>query len=776
MPLDESFKFAKAFDRDGDGLVYDGTPRQRVARADERARHLGLMDRPMAHRTPSADRPRRPLASGPMPTKPIRVKRAPFSPAVPKPKWLKPGEFAKYRDGYIERLQPGQEIEVWRSADKRGQAIESLNVTYVGKKDDDTLVVRAWFQDGSHKDIAVKKVRVLVPGAILKSRRIIKDSLGYKKLLAEGKVKDPDDVVVGDWVGKGHIEDDLKTVRQESEVKKVRRVQDSQYWSAPVGTPITAGMRAAKKAELAGKKPASKKPGRHRASAKPTPSGKGGKAKDFKSRIAAAKKDSDIERIARDIGSGKDMSDDEYNDVMDALEAKLDQIEGKGGTEDKGGWPKATPRKAEADRKAQEARDAAEAKFNEEQNEARERDEYIARIKQAKSPGEAAKIEDEAAGKFRDEHYKRIMEARAERVRELQEADDKRQKPKQEGTDAHAKAAQKAHFDGGGTIADAPPVGLVTFLRGNDRFTIKSLDEDKQDSDSDDRAGGGISALDVVTDTKTGEKFYIKYATDGEHEMHADYVREELAQEVLRQAGIGNISSNHAHPLQGDDDQRSAFVVQDAVAASGEQDGELVTMAGLRGSKESHGSIMKSEVKKRMAMDKDAAQRLMDMYIFDYVVGNTQDRHMGNVFFVEKKDGSLKPLYLDHGLAFGGQYGGHPGVNEDAQMTFEDWEGRYRGEAGVEIDTEAASRQGPEWFGNWNISDYFEGLFDGDDAVLDSMEKSIKKMLKLDVGKVEKAFGPKAELLPDHEAEHLDAFYDLLRTRLAQLKNEIEGF
>lgn len=838
MPLDDSFKFAKAFDRDGDGLVYDGTPRQRVARADERARHLGLMDRPMPHRSPSAHRPVRPTPAGKAPTKPVTVKRQKDSPVVPKPRYLNKQQAARYRKSYIENLQPGQEIEVWRNkTDERGnRLIESLNVDYVGVKDENYIIVRAWKKDGTHVDLTVKKYAVLVPGAVLKSEplwsRIIK-------------------------------------------IKRVRTPEGSRYYNAPIGTPITAAMKVA--AKRSGRKP----PGAHRAGAirqagnqnragrgaRPTAHkgpGQGQarhpKAHGLLQEINAAKNDQDIERIARKIGSGKGLTDDEYNDLMDKLEARLDKIEagdltpaprkvpakkvpakpntrqqalverdknaadlqerieaakdrqalkdlvveaedlrqrGKLGNEDykeireainakddalKGG--SGNPKKAdelldrikngddhndryralqEADaaygkgeisrEDLQNIEDAYRAKRRELQeadlNEERERDKYIARIKQAKDQREAERIEDEAAGKFKDQNYKQIMEARKQRVRELNDS-------------SHQDLVK--HFDGDGGIHDAPQVGLMEFLKSNpDRFEFKSLDEHKAESGDDDKAGEGLSGLEVVVDKQTGDTFIAKYSTG--YEMRADYIREQLANEVARSLGLTTVRSNVGLPPTSNPRGQAVYFTEDAVQALAGGKGELVNVNGLRGAGESDTQIAKDEILKRVALDAEGGQKLVNMMFFDFLIGNTSDRHPGNAFFIDKPDGSLEPILLDHGLAFGGRYGGTEGVyHEDMAVDdFDHWaEKMYRA----------------VWGGwEWNINDYLDTAFEGDEDGFDTaISQSLATVTKLKLDSVKASFERVMANVPDDEKVHFEAYYQLMQKRLAVLTKMAQEF
>lgn len=331
--------------------------------------------------------------------------------------------------------------------------------------------------------------------------------------------------------------------------------------------------------------------------------------------------------------------------------------------------------------------------------------------------------------------------------------------------DLDAVDALDSHFSGDGRISDAPSLGLISYMREHpERFEFKSLVEDTMDRH--DAPTAGVSAIEVLTDTQTGEKYYIKYAVG--YDLYDDYMKEEITSEVLRALGLSTRKSNIHIPLTQERDgsldssNKKAFIVQDAVSGEGYDDShELVDLGTLSRSNQI-GEIVKDadDLNKGIGMDEAGKQGLLDMYIFDYIVGNTRDRHVENVFFA-RQGKTLKPLILDHGLAFGTACGTGAEVFEDPNMSFGEWETIYRGNG--------LNNSG------WNMASYLDRLYDADDLIDDSYETMERLAKKLDLYSLEKTLRKRFASLSDTDMEKFDSYINFMRSRIDALLSELEG-
>lgn len=204
-----------------------------------------------------------------------------------------------------------------------------------------------------------------------------------------------------------------------------------------------------------------------------------------------------------------------------------------------------------------------------------------------------------------------------------------------EDTSPEAYAALKKHFEGGGSISDAPAAGLWNWVRAHpEQFAVRS------------NAKSGVSAnLWVVDKSKVPPETWMfkKNCFQG------DIAKENLASRLMQAAGLKMPSTRFAAARDGQPPGQQ-WMAQRHYAE--EFEGGRNIIDNKLHYKNNGDGFLALLPKLKNGTDRKAAARML---VFDYLVDNANDRHRENIMFVEDRKGNLNIAIIDHGLAFGDQ-------------------------------------------------------------------------------------------------------------------------
>lgn len=324
-----------------------------------------------------------------------------------------------------------------------------------------------------------------------------------------------------------------------------------------------------------------------------------------------------------------------------------------------------------------------------------------------------------------------------------------------------AQAAQQAHFDGGGTIGDAPGEGLFDFIKMNPkRFSAKSLGED--DAAADD---GGQSLTYRIVDQQTGEVYFAKTNT-----FTGDYAREVMANKAANALGfdksVGKVAFGGAFDHfrynkkgaargAGGGMGKSAkpsdpiYIVRDAMQGN-EYPGKLSRMADV-----GKNQIVKDEDISKSVRNGDPAS-VIELALFDFLVNNRVDRHQGN-FFVAMDGTKARVIPIDQGLAFSDNGIMAKGADADPSQTFASYARRAR----FGDDNGAIRQIGLDYFSNDK-----ERMRQALDGILTRWEKADMDQV---AAEFEAAFAGADDTFAKQEGKKMA---DILRGRLKTLLDD----
>lgn len=366
------------------------------------------------------------------------------------------------------------------------------------------------------------------------------------------------------------------------------------------------------------------------------------------------------------------------------------------------------------------------------------------RIDKIKSLTEAEGLMDELEQDkdLPDEDFNRVAEALNERMAEFEDQANAMNGAGVafvEPIDKGVRERLDKHFASGGGIDTAPTEGLYHYLLVNpERFSVRQQTDNK-----------GISGIDIITDTATGQRWFAKHT-----EFANDYGKEALAGSILNALGLSKhrvrVSSNHPYGRAEKNRKRpkeygggQVLLSQDALQGNG-LDGELKRAADMN-----QNEIAKAWEEVLKGLRDGDPDGLIHMALFDYLIDNTADRHANNAFF-QRQGGRLRVQFIDQGLAFGGF---RPLHRDDNGVAFPEWFGnRYR----------ANNR------GGWDIAGLIGQSVNGRDDLARRVEDAAKKIGKLDLAEMRSQYEAMAG---DDRAmsDQIDAMFEMLEARLAFL-------
>lgn len=217
-----------------------------------------------------------------------------------------------------------------------------------------------------------------------------------------------------------------------------------------------------------------------------------------------------------------------------------------------------------------------------------------------------------------------------------------------EDNSIQALIAQDKHFSAGGDIANAPVRGLWNYIQNSDQFKVEA------------KAADGITPKFVITDTKTGEKWWAK-GNHGRHATPAGDLKEAWGARLLSFMGVpapGVKVGQHANMDQARKDAGvGEFFLQrdygDWEGGGGKVEGHFSGGAAFQ--------------------DMDAGtdpEGYLRLTLLDYVTGN-EDRHGGNIMAYTDANGRRSIAYLDFGLGYG-----YWDIKAKTGVAFDQWRGR----------------------------------------------------------------------------------------------------
>lgn len=470
----------------------------------------------------------------------------------------------------------------------------------------------------------------------------------------------------------------------------IRNVIDSTYWNAPVGTPITPAMNAAKKVEQAAKKAkgsgsSSSKPKSKTGSSK-SPSSLGaattgpkkGIPKDrpaYKKRMAeydaaikGAKSEPALQKVISRMSRDQIIQQDDYSKLLDRVEAKGVEV---------GALSKPAAKKPDAP-KAPEKPQTVKPKVPPGAAAQRAREAAPDKTK----PGMLSRLKDRIAGRPRADEVQTAKEPKKPESPKAAAPSKKPQAPDTKPAPAPKKApkrplgadpvghkqdregmaAQAAHFtDPKNGIGDAPAEGLWDHILTDPRFDLK-----------ENGSPGNAINFWVTDNGKVPPETWMFKSTFFDGVSNPDGFTEErmhdaMASEMLNAFGMGGASTRFASTPQG----VPGMIAQRNWVEEHTDGGKIVPHLDVNSSGTAFTNDIfavhpkaatKGHATQVFEFSDDAVDRirsgpkpeaLVDMALFDYVTNNAMDRHGANLLAVEHKDGGLEIAMIDHGMAFG---------------------------------------------------------------------------------------------------------------------------